>query len=55
MLTARHVATVRAALLFWEEEMAASPPAFMRPFLDPPEMEPLSVDEVQELRDDERP
>ena len=51
MLTARHLATVQAALLFWEEEMATNPPDFMRPLLDPPGMEPLSVVEVQKLRE----
>ena len=30
MLTASQLATVRAALLFWEEEMATNPPDFMR-------------------------
>ena len=43
MLIANQLATVRAALLFWEEEMATNPADFMRPFLDLPEMEPLPV------------
>ena len=51
MLTASQLATVRAALLFWEEEMATNPADFMRPFLDPRDMKPLSVAEVQELRE----
>ena len=51
MLIANQLATVRAALLFWEEEMATNPAEFMRPFLDLPDMEPLSVDEVQELKE----
>ena len=51
MLTASQLATVRAALLFWQEEMATNPPDFMRPFLDLSDMKPLSVKDVQELRE----
>jgi hypothetical protein len=51
MLTASQLATVRAALRYWEEEMGPHDVEVMRPYLDPPDIEPLSRDELRQLRD----
>ena len=48
MLNQRHLATIGAALLFWQEEMHDED--LMRPYLEPADTEPLSSDEVAELR-----
>lgn len=50
-LTARHIATVRAALLYWQEEMCPNGTGVMRPYLDPPGVRPLSAVEISGVRD----
>ena len=51
MLTPGDLATVRAALLFWYEEMAPHGVEIMQPYFDSPEAEPLSAEEVSRLRE----
>lgn len=51
MLTPRQVATIQAALLFWQEEMCPYSREVMQPYLEPAEIEPLATEETIELRD----
>ena len=51
MLTDRQVATMRAALLFWQEEMCPHDEATRQPYYDHPGVGSLSNDEVSYLRD----
>ena len=51
MLTERQVATLRAALLYWQEEMCPHGELGMQPYLESPGLEPLSAAETAELRD----
>ena len=48
MLTLRECATIRAALLFWSEEMDEL--EHMRAYMEPKGMEPVSLMEIKELR-----
>ena len=50
MLTPRHLATIRAALLYWQEEMCPHGATAMRPYLEPPDADPLAADEVAQVR-----
>ena len=50
MITTRELATLRAALRYWQEEMCPHGADAMRPYFDQPEVEPLSSDEIDELR-----
>lgn len=50
MLTWRELATLRAALLFWKEEMCPHGEQSMQPYFDGPAVEPLSASEVDQLR-----
>jgi hypothetical protein len=50
MLTPRVLAAIRAALLFWMEEMAIHNPEVARPYWDTASFEPLSVSELESLR-----
>jgi hypothetical protein len=50
MLTPRILAAIRAALLFWMEEIAIHDPAIARPYWDTVSFEPLSVSELESLR-----
>ena len=50
MLTPRVLAAIRAALLFWMEEMAIHNPEVARPYWDTASFEPLSVTELEALR-----
>lgn len=36
MLTTKHLAVIRAALMFWDEEMSPHDPAVSAPYLDQP-------------------
>jgi hypothetical protein len=51
MLTPRHVATLRAALLFWQEEMCPHGQEAMQPYLESSGLEPLSEEETADVRD----
>lgn len=51
MLTAGQLATVRAALLYWEEEMGPHNMDIPLPAPDPPGFALLSQDELRQLRD----
>ena len=51
MLTERQVATLQAALLYWQEEMCPHGESGMRPYLESPGLEPLSAAETAELCD----
>ena len=50
MITDRQLATVRAALRYWQEEMCPHDESVMRPYLERPDIEPLTSDEVEVLR-----
>ena len=50
MLTTRHLATVRAALQYWHEEMTPHGGDVMRPYFDVSNVEPLTANECRELR-----
>lgn len=45
------VATLRAALLYWLEEICPHGAAAIRPYLDPPDARILSAEEVADLRE----
>ena len=51
MLTKRHLAIIRAALLFFDEEMSPHGPDVARPYFEEPLAEELTVDEVGQLRE----
>ena len=51
MLTQRQVATLRAALLFWQEEMCPHGSEVMRPYMDAVNNTLLNSVEITELRD----
>jgi len=51
MLTPRQVATLRAALLYWQEEMCPHGNEAMQSYLEPAGLDPLSEEETAELRD----
>ena len=50
MIQLRELATIRAALLFWQEEMCPSGNTIMQPYYDVAVDEPLVADEVTALR-----
>lgn len=50
MPTSRELAAIRAALLFWQEEMCPHGAALMRPYLEPAGVEPLAAAEIDSLR-----
>ena len=50
MLTWRELATLRAALLFWKEEMSPHDEQTMQPYFDGSAVEPLSTSEVEQMR-----
>lgn len=50
MLTKRDLATVRAALLYWREEIAIHEPEVALPYLEDRSLRPLECDEVEQLR-----
>ena len=50
MLTLRELATLRAALLFWKEEMCPHGEQVMQPYFDGLTVESLSAIEVEQLR-----
>ena len=52
MITPREVATILAALLFWQEEMLPHDPLVMRPYFETlglGDFEPLDVAEIHDL------
>jgi hypothetical protein len=51
MLTRRHLATIHAALQFWEEEMCPHSDDIVRPYLEPSDAVPLSLRELRDLRE----
>ena len=51
MLSQRHLATIHAALQFWEEEISPHGEDIMRPYLEPSDAVPLSQQELRELRE----
>lgn len=51
MLTSRELATLRAALRYWQEEICPHGPAAARLYLDSPASVPLTSTEVRRLRD----
>ncbi len=51
MLIQRQLATLRAALQFWREEICPHGEAAARPYLDFDQITPLTMNEVDELRD----
>ena len=51
MLTRRQLATIRAALQFWREEICPHGETAARPYVDSDQITPLVADEVDELRD----
>ncbi len=50
MLTKRHLATIRAALLFWKEEIAVHNARIATPYLEDDTILPLEFNEVEQLR-----
>ena len=50
MLTPRHLATIRAALLYWQEEMCPHGSEVMQPYFEMEQREPLSREEIAQLR-----
>jgi len=50
LLTKRHLAIIRAALLFFDEEMSPHGPDVARPYFEEPLEEELAIDEVRQLR-----
>lgn len=50
MLTPRHLATLRAALLYWQEEISPHEPAVAQPYLESADRTPLNTEEIAELR-----
>ena len=50
MLTQDELTTIRAALLFWQEEICPHEPNIGRPYFDAPIEEPLSAEAVSQLR-----
>lgn len=50
-MTVRERATVLAALRFWEEEMIPHGRDVMRPYMENPDVEPLTGDEIEQLCD----
>ena len=50
MLTRRQLATLRAALQFWREEICPHGEVAARPYLETGDIAPLTSDEVNELR-----
>lgn len=50
MLTSRELTTVRAALLYWQEEMCPHP-AVMPPYFQPQQVQPLADAETEALRE----
>jgi len=51
LLTKRHLALIRAALLFFDEEMSPHGSDVARPYFEEPLAEELTVDEVGQLRE----
>ncbi|WP_437222714.1 hypothetical protein SH661x_002906 [Planctomicrobium sp. SH661] len=51
MLTSRHLAVIRAALMFFDEEMSPHGANVSEPYFDELLDPPLAVDETRELRD----
>jgi hypothetical protein len=49
LLTPRHLATLRAALQFWKEEMGSHSVEFMQPYFDVDTIEPLTIEEITAL------
>lgn len=49
MINERHLATIRAALRYWHDEMASHDQTLSRPYFREHEAEPLNSDEVLEL------
>ncbi len=49
MLNERHLATIRAALRYWQDEMASHNQTMSRPYFRELEAKPLNPDEVSEL------
>jgi len=50
LLTKRHLAIIRAALLFFDEEISPHGPNVARPYFEEPLEEELEADEVEQLR-----
>ena len=55
MLTMRELATLRAALLFWKEEMGPHGKQVMQPYFEGLSVETLSNLEVEQLRSQFQP
>ena len=51
MLTPRHLSTLQAALLYWEEEMVPHRAPAMQPYFPAPGAEPLTKAETVALRE----
>lgn len=51
MLTKRHLAIIRAALLFFDEEMSPHDPDVARPYFEEPLEEELAIGEVRQLQE----
>jgi len=51
LLTKRHLAIIRAALLFFDEEMSPHSPDVARPYFEEPLERELAADEVGQLRE----
>lgn len=49
MLTRQHLATIRAALRFWNEEIAVHDANVARPYFDLSDVEPLTAAEIESL------
>lgn len=50
MLTSREVATMRAALLYWRQEISPHGDEAASPYLEPPDVRPLDIEEIDRLR-----
>jgi hypothetical protein len=51
MLTERELATVRAALRYWQEEICPHSAEIARAYLEPNDVEPLSAVQIERLRE----
>ncbi|MHC2068147.1 hypothetical protein ACYFX5_11780 [Bremerella sp. T1] len=49
MLNERHLATIRAALRYWHDEMASHDHTLSKPYFQELDAEPLNPEEVSEL------
>ena len=50
-MTTNDLATIRAALRYWQEEMCPHPAVIHQPYFDVPGIEPLTAQAIERLRE----